>query len=37
MKSKEDVVKGLDVFPDALNKLFSGENVGILALQAAED
>ena len=37
MKSKEDVVKGLDAFPDALNKLFSGENFGKLVLQVAED
>lgn len=37
MKSKEDVVKGLDAFPDALNKLFSGENFGKLVLQVAEN
>ena len=37
MKSKEDVVKGLDTFPDALNRLFSGENFGKLVLQVAED
>ena len=37
MKSKEDVVEGLDSFPDALNKLFSGENFGKLVLQVAED
>lgn len=37
MKSKEDVVKGLDAFPEALNKLFSGENFGKLVLQIAED
>ena len=37
MKSKEDVVKGLDAFPEALNKLFSGENFGKLVLQVAED
>jgi NADPH-dependent curcumin reductase CurA len=36
MKSKEDVVQGLDVFPEALNKLFSGENFGKLVLQVAE-
>ncbi len=37
MKSKEDVVKGLDAFPEALNKLFSGENFGKLVLQVAQD
>lgn len=37
MKSKEDVVKGLDAFPEALNKLFTGENFGKLVLQVAED
>ena len=37
MKSKEDVVKGLDVFPEALNKLFTGENFGKLVLQVAAD
>jgi hypothetical protein len=36
MKSKEDVVKGLDTFPEALIKLFTGENFGKLVLQVAE-
>jgi len=31
------VVKGLEAFPEALNKLFSGENFGKLMLQVAED
>jgi NADPH-dependent curcumin reductase CurA len=35
MKSKEDLVQGLDAFPDALGKLFSGENFGKLVLQVA--
>jgi NADPH-dependent curcumin reductase CurA len=35
MKSKEDVVHGLDKFPNALLKLFSGENFGKLVLQVA--
>ncbi len=35
MKSKEDVVKGLDNFPDALLKLFNGENFGKLVLEVA--
>ena len=33
MKSREDVVKGLDNFPEALLKLFSGENFGKLVLE----
>jgi NADPH-dependent curcumin reductase CurA len=33
MKSREDVVKGLDNFPQALLKLFSGENFGKLVLE----
>ena len=37
MKSKEDIVKGLDTFPESLNKLFAGENFGKLVLQVAED
>jgi hypothetical protein len=35
MKSREDVVVGLDRFPQALLKLFSGENFGKLVLQVA--
>ncbi len=35
MKSKEDVVQGLDTFPDTLLKLFNGENFGKLVLQVA--
>jgi hypothetical protein len=37
MKSKEDVVVGLDTFPETLVKLFTGENFGKLVLQVAED
>ena len=37
MKSKEDVVKGIDTFPEALIKLFNGENFGKLVLQVAQD
>jgi len=37
MKSKEDVAVGLDTFPEALNRLFSGENFGKLVLQVAQD
>ena len=36
MKSKEDVVQGLDTFPETLLKLFNGENFGKLVLQVAE-
>jgi NADPH-dependent curcumin reductase len=35
MKSKEDVVVGLNNFPEALLKLFSGENFGKLVLEVA--
>jgi NADPH-dependent curcumin reductase CurA len=35
MKSREDVVTGLDTFPEALLKLFNGENFGKLVLQVA--
>ena len=37
MKSKEDVVKGIDTFPEALMKLFNGENFGKLVLQVTQD
>ncbi|AOE86257.1 NADP-dependent oxidoreductase [Pseudomonas sp. TCU-HL1] len=33
LKSKEDVVSGLETFPETLGKLFSGENVGKLVLK----
>jgi hypothetical protein len=36
MKSREDVVKGLDTFPETLMKLFKGENFGKLVLQVAD-
>ena len=35
MKSREDVVIGLDTFPETLLKLFNGENFGKLVLQVA--
>ena len=34
--SREDVVVGLDTFPETLLKLFHGENFGKLILQVAE-
>jgi hypothetical protein len=36
MKSREDVVHGIDQFPEALNRLFTGENFGKLVLQVAD-
>ncbi len=36
MKSREDVVAGLDTFPETLLRLFKGENFGKLVLQVAE-
>ena len=35
MKSKEDIVVGIDTFPETLLKLFNGENFGKLFLQVA--
>ncbi|NYE60998.1 hypothetical protein FHW58_002150 [Duganella sp. 1224] len=35
IKSKEDVVQGLENFPSALNMLFEGKNFGKLVLQVA--
>jgi len=35
MKSKEDIVVGIDTFPEVLLKLFNGENFGKLVLQVA--
>ena len=37
MKSKEDIVQGLDNFPEALIKLFDGGNFGKLVLQVAAE
>ena len=37
MKSKEDIVRGIETFPQALIKLFTGENFGKLVLQVAQD
>jgi len=36
MKSKEDVVAGLNTFPETLLKLFNGENFGKLVLEVAK-
>ena len=37
MKSKEDIVVGINTFPETLLKLFNGENFGKLVLQVATD
>ena len=37
MTSREDVVVGIETFPEALLKLFRGENFGKLVLQVAND
>ena len=36
LKSREDIVDGLDTFPETLLKLFSGENFGKLILKVGE-
>ena len=36
MKSKEDVVSGIQTFPETLLKLFNGENFGKLVLKVAD-
>jgi NADPH-dependent curcumin reductase CurA len=37
MKAKEDIVVGLETFPDTLLKLFRGENLGKLVLKVADE
>lgn len=37
MKSREDVVQGLENFPEALGRLFTGQNFGKLVLEVARD
>jgi NADPH-dependent curcumin reductase CurA len=36
LKSKEDIVDGLETFPDTLLKLFRGENLGKLLIKVAD-
>ena len=36
LKSREDIVEGLETFPDTLLKLFKGENTGKLVLKVAD-
>jgi NADPH-dependent curcumin reductase CurA len=37
LKSREDIVAGLQIFPDTLLKLFRGENFGKLVLKVADE
>jgi NADPH-dependent curcumin reductase CurA len=37
LKTREDVVTGLDTFPETLLKLFKGENTGKLVLKVADE
>jgi NADPH-dependent curcumin reductase len=37
LKSREDVVAGLDTFPETLLKLFTGENFGKLVIKVADN
>lgn len=37
LKSREDVVEGLEAFPDTLSKLFTGGNTGKLVLKVADE
>ena len=37
LKSKEDIVQGLDTFPQSLLMLFEGKNFGKLVLQVAPE
>ena len=36
LKTREDIVDGLETFPETFQKLFSGENNGKLVLKVAE-
>ena len=36
LKTREDIVAGLETFPETFQKLFSGENNGKLVLKVAE-
>ena len=37
LKTKEDIVDGLETFPDTLLKLFKGENLGKLIIKVADE
>jgi NADPH-dependent curcumin reductase CurA len=36
IKAREDIVEGIETFPETLNKLFTGENFGKLVIKVAE-
>jgi NADPH-dependent curcumin reductase CurA len=36
LKSREDIVEGLETFPETLLKLFSGENTGKLMIRVKD-
>ena len=36
LKSREDIVEGLETFPETLLRLFKGENLGKLILKVAD-
>ena len=36
LKTREDIVEGIETFPETLLKLFSGENFGKLVLKVAD-
>jgi NADPH-dependent curcumin reductase CurA len=37
VKSKEDIIQGIENFPDSLTRLFEGKNFGKLVLQVADE
>jgi NADPH-dependent curcumin reductase len=37
LKSREDVVPGLETFPETLLRLFTGENFGKLVIKVADN
>jgi NADPH-dependent curcumin reductase CurA len=37
LKAREDIVDGLETFPDTLQKLFRGENFGKLVIRVAAE
>jgi hypothetical protein len=37
LKAREDIVEGLETFPDTLQMLFRGENFGKLVIKVADE
>jgi NADPH-dependent curcumin reductase CurA len=37
LRSREDIVDGIETFPETLNMLFTGANTGKLVLRAAKE